>query len=167
MLPSQMPTYIVPRLRTSDVDVIFDLRLMVTLGAIDINERYKILKVDLSEDNANVFLRLQMLGNTSLNVSLPNWGLTLATKANIVSSYLVCRGVSESGNLIYCLNTRPFNWTLGETAQTHVILQSSNKRQINAVTMTHVCFFYLYLQMDLFVDRQFINPDFHTLGNLI
>jgi len=24
--------------------------------------------------------------------------------------------------------------------------------------MTHVCFFYLYLQMDLFLDRQFINP---------
>ena len=97
MLPSQKPTYIVPRLRTSDVDVIFDLRLMVTLGATDINERYKILKVDLSEDNADVFLRLQMLGNTSLNVSLPNWGLTLATKDNILSSYLICRGVSESG----------------------------------------------------------------------
>ena len=97
MLPSLMPTYIVPRLRTSDVYVIFDLRLMVTLGAIDINERYKILKVDLLEDNANVFLRLQMLGNTSLNVSLPNWGLTLATKDKVVNSYLVCRGVSESG----------------------------------------------------------------------
>ena len=30
--------------------------------------------------------------------------------------------------------------------------------------MTHVCFFYLYLQMDLFVDRQFINPDFLQIG---
>ena len=30
--------------------------------------------------------------------------------------------------------------------------------------MTHVCFFYLYLQMDLFVDRQFINPDSLQIG---
>ena len=31
--------------------------------------------------------------------------------------------------------------------------------------MTHVCSFYLYLQMDLFVDRrQFINPDSLQIG---
>jgi hypothetical protein len=55
MLPSQIPMYIVPGLRTSDGNVIFDLRLMVILGAIDIKERYTILEVDLSEDNDNVF----------------------------------------------------------------------------------------------------------------
>jgi hypothetical protein len=30
--------------------------------------------------------------------------------------------------------------------------------------MTHVCFFYLYLQLDLFVDRQFINPNSLQIG---
>ena len=37
------------------INVVY-IGLMVTLRAIDINERYKILKVDLSEENADVFL---------------------------------------------------------------------------------------------------------------
>ena len=30
--------------------------------------------------------------------------------------------------------------------------------------MAHVCFFYLYLQLDLFVDRQFTNPNSLQIG---
>ena len=35
------------------------------------------------------------------------------------------------------------------------------------VTMTRICFFYLYLQMDLYVDRQFNNPDYLQIGKTL
>ena len=60
-----MPTYVVSGLQRADGLTIFDMRLMVALGAITINartinEHYKILEKDLSEEGAELFLRLVM-----------------------------------------------------------------------------------------------------------
>jgi hypothetical protein len=43
-----MSTYIVPGQRTSGGEVILDLWFLLTLGATDLYERYKILNVDQS-----------------------------------------------------------------------------------------------------------------------
>jgi hypothetical protein len=56
ILPSRMPTYIVPGQRSSDGEVILDLWFLLAVGAIDLDERYKILNVDLMEDDV-VILR--------------------------------------------------------------------------------------------------------------
>jgi hypothetical protein len=78
-----MPTYIVPGQRTSGGEVILDFWSLLTLEAIDLEmlSRYEILNVDLSWDD--VILRLEMLSNTYIHVSLPNWGLTPDSKDNL------------------------------------------------------------------------------------
>jgi hypothetical protein len=90
-----MPTYIVPGQWTSGADVKLDLWFLLTLGATDLDERYKILNVDLSEDD--VILRLEMSSSTYIHKSVPNWGLTPDSNDSLVNSYITCRGDSESG----------------------------------------------------------------------
>jgi len=55
---------------------ILDLQLMVVLGAIELNERYRILDAELSEGYADLFLQLQTCWDTSVLLSLPNPGYT-------------------------------------------------------------------------------------------
>jgi len=93
-----MPTYLVSGLQKAEGITIFDLQLMVALDIIEFNERYRILEVELSEDNADLFLRLWTWRDLSIHVSLPNVGFTSYTVDTLLGSCIAYKGADESGD---------------------------------------------------------------------
>ena len=68
---------------------------MVVLGAIELNEHYRILDAELSEGYVDLFLRLHTWG-TSIHVSLPNSGYPPDIAEAHIGSYFVYEGMDES-----------------------------------------------------------------------
>ena len=68
-----MPPYLKPYRSITEGIIIFDVRLMVALGAIVLNERYRILDAELTEGNHDLCLRLQTWWAMAIVVSAEPW----------------------------------------------------------------------------------------------
>jgi len=93
-----MPPYLIrAHSRTAGV-TIFDLQLMVVLGAIDLNVRYRILDAELSEGYVDLFFRLQTYwGHIHSRVSTQPWLSLRHSRDTHIGSYFVYEGMDESG----------------------------------------------------------------------
>jgi len=93
-----MPPYLKPYRSITEGIIIFDVQLIVALGAIVLNEKYSILDEELTEGNHYLCLRLQTWWATTILVSPSNPGYTPVTVGELIGSYFIYRGTGESGD---------------------------------------------------------------------
>jgi len=107
-----MSTCLVSGLQKAEMITIFNLQLMVALDIIEFNERYRILDVELSENNADLFLLLRTWRDLSIHMSLSKVGFTSYTADTLLRSYIAYKGADESGDPSYSLCDGTFGGTL-------------------------------------------------------
>jgi len=78
--------------------IIFDVHLMVALGAIVPHERYRMLDAEVTDGNRDLCLRLQAYWATTILVSNPNPGYNPYTVEQLIGNYFTYRGTDESGD---------------------------------------------------------------------
>ena len=71
---------------------------MVALGAIVLNETYRILDAELTDGHHDLCLRLQTWWATTILLSLTNPGYTPVTVGELIGSYFIYRGNGASGD---------------------------------------------------------------------
>jgi len=107
-----MPPYLKPYRLITEGIIIFDVQLMVALGAIVLNKRYRILDAEVTEGNHDLCLRLQTCWATTILVSLTNPGYTPVIVGELIGSYFIYRGTGASGKPSYSSRVEPSGETM-------------------------------------------------------
>ena len=95
-----MPPYLRAYSSITEGIIIFDVQLMVALGAIVPHESYRILDAEVTEGNRDLCLRLQTCWAMTILVSHPNPGYNHDTVGQLIGNNYIYRGTDEYGDPI-------------------------------------------------------------------